>query len=37
MGLNEFLGKWGVFLCSIADGAMIVRRAGSVQNFFSLS
>ena len=25
MGLNEFLGKWGVFLCSVADGLLIVR------------
>lgn len=25
MEMNEFLGKWGVFLCSVADGLMIVR------------
>jgi hypothetical protein len=25
MGLDEFLGKWGVLLCAIADGVLIVR------------
>lgn len=29
MGLNEFLGKWGVFLCSVADGLLIVRATSA--------